>query len=210
MTNVRLVEKDWDFEAGMLPLDFANTAEWHLSSEPDEWLNDYSDLVGWSKAAGFIDERAARSLIEHAATKSRDAEDIFDRAIAMREATFRIFQAVAEGTQTGNSDLALINKIVQESSKNVRVAQLSDRFDWEWDQTALDWLLGPIARSVAELLTSVELNRVGICADEDRGCGYLFYDVSRNHSRKWCSMESCGNRAKAKRHYQRQSNTIIA
>ena len=34
------------------------------------------------------------------------------------------------------------------------------------------------------------------------------YDTSRNHSRRWCSMESCGNRAKAKRHYRRMSEPI--
>jgi predicted RNA-binding Zn ribbon-like protein len=52
------------------------------------------------------------------------------------------------------------------------------------------------------LVTSKEIKRVGECAD-DRGCGYLFIDTSRNHSRRWCSMEACGNRAKAQRHYQK-------
>jgi len=51
-------------------------------------------------------------------------------------------------------------------------------------------------------LTSEELDRVRECAD-DRGCGYLFMDTSRNRSRKWCDMRGCGNRAKAQRHYRR-------
>jgi predicted RNA-binding Zn ribbon-like protein len=65
-------------------------------------------------------------------------------------------------------------------------------------------MLWPIAREAANLLTSKDIKRMGECAD-DRGCGYLFFDTSRNHSRRWCSMESCGNRAKAQRHYQRKS-----
>jgi predicted RNA-binding Zn ribbon-like protein len=60
----------------------------------------------------------------------------------------------------------------------------------------------PVVHSAAELLTSPHLDRVRQCAD-DRGCGFLFFDTSRNGSRRWCSMESCGNRAKARRHYQR-------
>ena len=76
-------------------------------------------------------------------------------------------------------------------------------WSWEVDKDALDWPLYPIARSAATLLTSPERARVGECAD-DRGCGYLFLDTSRNRSRRWCSMEDCGNRAKAILHYERK------
>jgi predicted RNA-binding Zn ribbon-like protein len=66
----------------------------------------------------------------------------------------------------------------------------------------LDEMLRPVARSAADWLVSADVDRVRLCAD-DRGCGYLFVDTSRNRSRRWCSMESCGNRAKARRHYER-------
>jgi predicted RNA-binding Zn ribbon-like protein len=61
---------------------------------------------------------------------------------------------------------------------------------------------------VADLLTSGDLDRVGQCAD-DR-CGWLFLDVSRNGSRRWCSMEACGNRAKARRHYRRSQESQVS
>jgi predicted RNA-binding Zn ribbon-like protein len=63
-------------------------------------------------------------------------------------------------------------------------------------------MLWRIVRSTTGLLTSEDLQRVGVCAD-DRGCGWLFYDTSRNRTRQWCSMRGCGNRAKAKRHYDK-------
>ena len=69
----------------------------------------------------------------------------------------------------------------------------------------LERVVWPVARSAADLLTSDLLSRVRRCED-DRGCGYLFIDTSRNRSRRWCSMESCGNRAKARRHYARQKD----
>jgi len=63
-------------------------------------------------------------------------------------------------------------------------------------------MLWPVTRAAVDLLLSDSLAQVGQCAD-DRGCGLLFIDTSRNHSRQWCSMDACGNRAKAQRHYRR-------
>jgi predicted RNA-binding Zn ribbon-like protein len=60
-----------------------------------------------------------------------------------------------------------------------------------------------ILRSAAELLTAAELPQVRECAGSD--CTWLFLDRSRNRSRRWCPMETCGNRAKAHRHYRRRS-----
>jgi predicted RNA-binding Zn ribbon-like protein len=62
-------------------------------------------------------------------------------------------------------------------------------------------MLWPVARSAADLLTSQEQSRVRECAASD--CGWLFLDLSRNRSRRWCDMETCGNRTKARRHYAR-------
>ena len=79
----------------------------------------------------------------------------------------------------------------------------SDRFTWTWldEPLSLDTPLWPVARSAAELLTSSELSALRLCAS-DR-CAWLFLDTSRNGSRRWCSMRTCGNRAKARRHHAR-------
>ena len=63
-------------------------------------------------------------------------------------------------------------------------------------------MLGPVARSAAELLTSDRLDRLRQCESE-KGCGWLFVDGSRNRSRRWCDMSDCGNRAKARRFHRR-------
>lgn len=201
--------RDWDFDAGKLPLDFVNTTEWRESAEPVDWLNSYSDLVGWSMDAGLIDEEGALSLMQKAAQRPEEAQAAIERSLALREAIFGIFSAFAHAEGIRDTDLALLNDVLRDASQNLRVKRISEGFDWLWSRDSLDWMLGPIARSAAELMTSSELERVGICAD-DRGCAYVFYDTSRNHSRRWCSMESCGNRAKARRHYQRKSDSIRA
>src|SRR5438876_1203177 len=63
------------------------------------------------------------------------------------------------------------------------------------------------AQNVGLLTQPDLLSRVGECAD-DRGCGYLFLDMTKNRSRRWCDMKDCGNRAKARRHYEKQKEVI--
>src|SRR5438132_13416280 len=65
--------------------------------------------------------------------------------------------------------------------------------------------LRPVALDAAELLEhQLSEGLVGICAEREVGrCAWLFLDTSRNHSRRFCSMKECGNRAKQRRHYQR-------
>jgi predicted RNA-binding Zn ribbon-like protein len=98
----------------------------------------------------------------------------------------------------------LVNAGLSQSLGQARLHAGPTGFTWGWADNpgALDRLLWPVMQSAAELLTSDLVARVGECQD-DRGCGWLFIDTSRNRSRRWCSMGGCGNRAKAHRHYQR-------
>ena len=85
---------------------------------------------------------------------------------------------------------------IARAAESWKLKPTPEAFEWEWDTGSDDLagMLGPIARSAADLLTSPELYRVGIC-DDEAGCGFAFFDTSRNRSRRWCSMEDCGNRA---------------
>jgi predicted RNA-binding Zn ribbon-like protein len=65
--------------------------------------------------------------------------------------------------------------------------------------------LWPILWSGVDLLTSERHDPVRTCGESE--CGWLFLDTSRGHRRRWCSRETCGNRAKARRHYARQQSS---
>ncbi len=82
-------------------------------------------------------------------------------------------------------------------------------FGWDWTvgPEHLDSVLWPVVWSAAELLTSEAVKRVGQCADEK--CGWIFWDSSRNKTRRWCDMKDCGNRAKFRRHYQKTREQIV-
>jgi predicted RNA-binding Zn ribbon-like protein len=192
---------------GRLGLDFANTADWHASDQPVEFLTSYRELVAWSRHVGILTEHQVQHLLNEGARRPTDATAVLARAIALREAIYRIFSAVSHGHGPRAADLAVLNAELTTALAQSRIVPAAEGFVWAWAgrDDALDRMLWPVVHDVADLLTSGDLDRVGQCAD-DR-CGWLFVDVSRNRSRRWCSMEACGNRAKARRHYQRSQES---
>jgi predicted RNA-binding Zn ribbon-like protein len=189
---------------GRLCLDFANTVDWRTGPNRQEWLNGYADLVAWGRHAGALTGAEADGMLAEARRHPAAAAAALARAIALREAIAAVFQAAACGTPPQAGDLAALNAALASALAHARVVPAGDGYAWAWAAGAgtLDRVLWPVARSAAELLTSPDLARVRECAGEP--CGWLFLDTSRNRSRRWCTMEGCGNRAKARRHYARR------
>jgi predicted RNA-binding Zn ribbon-like protein len=194
----------YEATAGRLCLDFANTLSWRDSDRQHDWLNSYANLVEWGKIVETLSDESAHRLRREAARRPAQADRVLKQAVALREAIYRIFSEVAAGSSPQVADVEALNAALAEALTHLRVLPEADLFAWGWtgDAEALDRMLWPVARSAANLLTSEELERVGECQGE--GCGWLFMDMSRNRSRRWCDMGDCGNRAKARRYYRRQ------
>jgi predicted RNA-binding Zn ribbon-like protein len=187
-----------------LCLDFVNTASWRLSDEPVESLLDYLDLVRWSQQMGVLTPQEASTIMEKARRDPSAARGVYERAIRLREAIYRIFASLAAGEAPPAEDVALLNSELEAAPAVLHVATEGGRFVSRWTAptSSLADLLRPIAWSAGHLLASDEARWVKQCAD-DR-CGWLFVDTTRNHSRRWCAMDDCGSRAKARRYYRRQ------
>jgi predicted RNA-binding Zn ribbon-like protein len=170
--------------------------------QPQEFLVTYSDLVAWSHHVGILTAAEAESLLHEAAGRQPEAEAVHRRAIALREALYRLFLPMVEGRLAEAQDLEQLNAALSSALSHLWIVPRGEGFAWEWrnGDGDLDRMLWPIVRSAADLLTSGPLDRLKQCA----GCGWLFVDGSRNRSRRWCDMRVCGNRAKARRHYERQ------
>lgn len=199
------MEKDIVFPAYLqICLDFTNTMDWHASEHPVETLHSYGDLLGWVERNQLLTKHEAAQLNESALNDPAEVARVFAGALTLREGLYRLFSTVAAGETPNVADLAVLNAALPDAYRHLRIVQTSENFAWGWTAigVTLDSIVWPIVRSAAELLTFKHLNRVRQCAD-DRGCGFLFIDTTRNRSRRWCSMESCGNRAKARRHYER-------
>ena len=187
---------------GALCLDFANTVGNHKAGEPSEHLAGYADWVVWGQHAGALTPTQARRLLAESARHPTEAKQVFKRAAELREVIYRIFAAIAENASPGSADLDRLNQALARGLAHARIITTPAGFQWDWtEENALDRLEWLVARSAADLLTSGNLDRVRQCGDAE--CGWLFVDTSRNRSRRWCDMNDCGNRAKARRHYRR-------
>jgi predicted RNA-binding Zn ribbon-like protein len=204
MVSPRKPEEDLKLESGWLCLDFTNTVDWHLSEHPTEALTSYAELIAWARSIGLLPDRTAQQLLRAADQRPAEAARVLGRAVALREAIYHIFLAVTSGHSPAADDQATLNAELSRSLSKSRLVWNKANFDWgrQGEDGDLDQVLWWVLRSAADLLTGVDLQRVGVCAD-DRGCGWLFYDTSRNRTRQWCSMRGCGNRAKARRHYEK-------
>jgi predicted RNA-binding Zn ribbon-like protein len=188
----------FDLDAGIPCLDFANTR-----NSTGEHLRSYGDLVAFAQQSALLTQADVDWLHLRAAAQPVAAQDVFERAIGLRRALRSIFSAVANEQPPDEVELAGLNLELAGSLAHACIERAPDGgFDWSWSDRALERPLWPIARQAAELLTS-EAQRplVRECGASD--CAWLFLDTSKNRSRQWCSMSSCGNREKARRHYQR-------
>ena len=134
-------------------------------------------------------------------------EQALQRIRELRELLYRLLSAAAGKQRVQGEDLKCFNGVLAEAMSNTRIEQTGKGFAWHCcpGGGGLDSLLYRIVKSTADLLVSDQLERIRVCADPL--CGWLFLDSSRNRSRRWCSMDSCGNRAKARRYYQRHQQS---
>ena len=200
-------EQIFDLTSGLLCLDFANTVDDRTEIHPQELLMSFKDLVSWSQQAQVLTEQEVQRLFKKAGQHTSEATRVLKRAVEIREAIFRIFKAVAEDESPEDKDLLTLSAMVAEAQKHARIVPGTNGFRWDWagKPNDLDCMLWPVVRSAADFLTSDDLDTVRVCASES--CNWLFIDTSKNHSRRWCNMKSCGNREKARRFYTRKKSS---
>ena len=194
---------EFELSGGALCLDFANT----LGDRPRssrEHLHHYGDFLRFSNQAGSIPVEDLEELRHLFRENPGCARTVFRRVLEVREALYRIFAALAQGKDPGEGDLEIFNTALKKALRQLEVRLHRGTLEWRWGgpAQALDRPLWPVVRSAAELLTSDEIPHLREC--DSATCSWLFVDRSRNRRRRWCDMATCGNRAKARRHYQRR------
>jgi predicted RNA-binding Zn ribbon-like protein len=201
-------ESAFELNAGCLCLDFTNTVQARPLSAKIDLINNYGDLLAWARQATILTPEEATGLAETVRQQPRAAADALAQARLLREALYGLFSARAAGLPAPSSDLHTINRAIGKAMARAGLSPSArDGFEWSWPDAPLgaDRVAWWVARSAAELLTSRNLTDVRECAGYD--CGRLFMDATKNRSRRWCNMASCGNRAKGRRHYERRKST---
>lgn len=198
--------RQFSFLGGDPSIDFVNTVDEMLGDSPIDQLESYGDLLDWSEQASLICTDIIASLQEAAQECERDSERVLRQARLFRSHLRDVLTSFVEDRPPEARDLKAITAYARKAAAHSRLDCCGDGFAWVLDEASgceLDWPIWELARAAVALLTSDSLNRLRRCANET--CGWLFIDQSRNHSRRWCDMSSCGNRAKARRNYARQT-----
>ena len=195
----------YELTGGHPALDFVNTVGGNRLVEPREHLPRFSDLVAWATDAHVITPMEAKALGREALAYPADAEGALLHARAFRESLYRVLLALVESRPALPADVEALEGEVHRALAARRLESKAGRFSWTLPGVCLlETVVPRLAVVASELLTSEALKRVRVCeATSSDGCGWLFLDETRNHSRRWCSMATCGNQHKARRHYAR-------
>ena len=199
------------FIGGSLCLDFVNTVGGRVRGGIlREKLTSPADLASWGRSSFVVacPPRPSRKL-RGADARVCSVETRLDacpvgaglaRAIEFREALYGIFRRAMENRAPARPHMDILNRELAAARGQQRLTCSKGAFAF----TGADSILSRIALSAADLLTSTELPLLRQCGGEE--CGWLFLDRSRNHSRTWCDMRECGNRAKVRRFRSRRVN----
>jgi predicted RNA-binding Zn ribbon-like protein len=178
---------DFRFDLGHMTLDFLAT----LGGRPGnriERLVAPGDLSRWIGEAGIAAAPPA-------------SQEMLDDARALREAIRRLLDCAREGSHPDAADLVLVNEWARSPVPAPQIGPDFARVSVGADPVT--GALAHVARESVEFVTGPELARLRSCA----GCALLFIDRSRPGTRRWCSMERCGNRSKTARYRQSRRTT---
>lgn len=200
-----------------LCLDFANTIEprgtpylsEQLRATQREYLTGYSDFLAWSVLIGTVTEEEALQLQEQAMREVPRADETLKQIIALRERLYVMFWNVASSHEAQEQELQWLQQTYLDTLSHARLIKTEGHYEWQWriEKERLVSPTWPIVQSAMELLTTEDLTRIKLCPgppDAPVACAWLFYDESKNRSRRWCSMEDCGSMTKSLRLTERR------
>ena len=180
------------FIGGLTCIDFSNTFD-HLHNPPEfDFFTEPAIILDWGKAAGILPPGFIKTLT----AGKKSISDLLEA----RSLIFRLLMPLSRLEPPAPKDLACLNTKLQKVTARINLISTHRRYALVYPaDNPLDRITSHVVRSMADLLLSDRYEHVRQCSE----CGWLFYDESRNHLRRWCSMKICGNRAKARRHYER-------
>jgi len=186
-------------------VDFVNTVHDWTSAAPPDYLHDFEDFLRWNEMTGLLWRRAVTHFLGRPRAEQVSA---FAEVLALRATLYKLFAALAAGDRLFQERLDHLNAVIRRTVQwRCLAADTADDCRslcclWDFHAAPAAAALGPVAWKAAELMELGPTDRLKRCPGED--CGWLFIDTSKNRSRTWCSMRTCGNTAKVRRFRERR------
>ena len=189
-----------DLCAGHAALDFLNTAA-GLNREPRDWLDSYTRLVEWAGLAGICDPNRQQELLAASAQHPGAGDEALARVRVFRAALYEVVSAWAAGVRPSTYAVTELQRWSRRGGRALSLRWLDcGALATSTASCGLDMIGVEIALAATELLSQPASGRIGVCAGYN--CGWTFLDTSKSRRRRWCDMRTCGNAAKASRHYR--------
>jgi predicted RNA-binding Zn ribbon-like protein len=195
------VPKPFNLLAGHPALELVNTLDLRFSADPKELLPTYADLLRLTAQLRLLPAEQARKLARSVSDK--DARQVLASAVELREALAAVLYRWIDGGKPVAAQLEKIEGHFLAAAQHRRLTTGESHLAWSWSgaEQRAEIPLWKLAQSASDLLLSSDAERVKDCGDPT--CRWLFLDLSKNHTRRWCDMKTCGNRMKARRHQAR-------
>ncbi len=181
-------------------LDFVNTLEYD-KGVPDDYLKDVPTAVHWLQDHALLH----REMVDDLLTKyeTEDGAPLMNRIWRTREALRELLDATVEHRRPSAAALREVNRALR-AQYMIELVPASDgvSLDHRHEGDPVNGAMARLSEAIARELTQGEPRRLRICANDE--CRWVFRDYSPAGRRKWCDMSTCGNRAKAARHRERQ------
>jgi predicted RNA-binding Zn ribbon-like protein len=179
-------------------IDFVNTLGGLPEAPDDEYVFGYGDLVTFVEAGHLLDPQTVQRLRRTAESAPVPALAILERARQLRDSLDRLLRGWLNDEPPPGGDLDVVRQEYVAALTHATLQTSGGAYDWTWGahRDALDQPLWALAAQAVDLLRSGRQHELSRCGH----CRWLFLDTSRNHSRRWCSMSSCGSVMKMRRY----------
>jgi predicted RNA-binding Zn ribbon-like protein len=182
---------------GRPALDFVNTLhDWYRQPAKD-YLPDGPHYLGWSERAGLLDRREVSRIVASGGVPLVTLTDVR----RLREQLHEVFVSWIEERRPEPAAVAGLDAWIQRAwrARTLTVKSGNVRLAWKEDAIDASLPLRRVALDALDILETLPRDRLKQCAAESK-CGWLFFDESKNNSRRWCSMDTCGAEAKMRRY----------
>jgi predicted RNA-binding Zn ribbon-like protein len=193
--------KPFQLYAGHPAPELVNTLDMRFTPDPIELLPGYADLLRFTTQLGLITADRARKLLR--AVPDKNAQRVLASTVELREALAQVFYLRISGGKLPAAQMEILERHFHAAAGQRSLRSGTEHLEWSWagaEQQA-ELPLWKLAQAASDLLLSTDADLVKDCGAPT--CRWLFLDVSKNRTRRWCDMKTCGNRMKARRHQAR-------
>lgn len=209
MVTTRIGELD--LVGGHRALDLVNTVAPRVpAGEAFDHLQSPGDLLVWSQRTGLIDPVEGADVAAAWSTSPSAGRRALGAVKETREALYQVLAARIggpDGSAPTREELDHLSLAWASTVSRARLTPVTGGVGvarWVVGSPPALLVTDRVAQDAVDLLTAVDIERLGSCPVDEGGCGWLFLDHTRNHSRRWCTMEACGSGAKSRRLTERR------